>query len=333
MQLHIAKRYALNLIRKKIGEGRFRAISARYQQFATALSKKPHDPFLEGTGPLEVTVHLGGGFGAILRDILMLHQFFNAKGIDATLKIRSRFYGGDAETDMIDLYFDRVGYPDHDGKANGKNRRQITIKDPWAIESLHGSYDRNFPLADARALFHTHYRIRSTTEAEITKSLHDMNVTSQCLLGLHYRGTDKQTEAPRTPYLEFLLNTQSILRHHPDIDGVLILTDEAEFIDEARRAITSVPIYCVMPPTPSVPGIPLHADSRSPLSKGQEALEAILMLARCRYMLKTPSFLSSWAGIFSPDLVVFMPIKPNPESFVFPEREIFEAARPIPDML
>jgi hypothetical protein len=81
-----------------------------------------------------------------------------------------------------------------------------------------------------------------------------------------------------------------------------------------------------------VPGIPLHTDSRSPIAKGQEALEAILMLARCRYMLKTPSFLSSWARIFAPDLVVFMPVKPNPESFVFPEREIFAVAQPVPEL-
>lgn len=330
MNLHILKRHLMGRLRLLVGEARFGALGVAYRKILSKWTARHENRFGPGSGPFDITLYFPGGFGAILRNVLMLHYYFETYGIDAALYVHSRFYGGNAKTDMMQLYFDRVDPHKRDLTSHKSRRKRVSLIDAWAISTLRRFYDQPLSLADARILFSKYYRLKPGSAALIDRRFNELGITGSCLLGLHYRGTDKHTEAPRTSYKDFLDDTQAILSAHPEIDGVLILTDEAGFIEEARLVIQSVPVYGANPPIPAIAGTPLHLDARDPLVKGQEALEAILMLARCRYMLKTPSFLSSWAGLVSPDLIVFMPIRPNPESFVFPEREVFEAARPVP---
>jgi hypothetical protein len=56
--------------------------------------------------------------------------------------------------------------------------------------------------------------------------------------------------------------------------------------------------------------------------KAREALVNCLLLARCRALIRTASFLSGWASVFNPELSVIMLNRPYQEALWFPDREV-----------
>jgi hypothetical protein len=58
------------------------------------------------------------------------------------------------------------------------------------------------------------------------------------------------------------------------------------------------------------------------LAIGREALVTCLLLSRCGFLIKTPSYLSGWAKIFNPLLPVWL-ISPLLSRGLFPDRQLW----------
>jgi hypothetical protein len=145
------------------------------------------------------------------------------------------------------------------------------------------------------------------------------------VVGVHFRGTDKSSEAPRVSRDHCLAVLQKNLRDDASIKAVFVASDEQEVIDLIKDSVTAVPVYSHEDHYRSSDGQPVHTKigQGSGYKKGEDALVNALLFSKCSTLIRTSSFLSAWASIFNPGLKVILLNKPYPNKFWFPESEIF----------
>ncbi len=142
-------------------------------------------------------------------------------------------------------------------------------------------------------------------------------------LGLHYRGSDKSSEAPRISWEVFREKIHSYLDAHPQINSIFVASDEERFKDLVGTEFSELAVCHYHDKIKSCGNISAHKQVNvSNYLKGEEALMNCLLLSRCDHLLKTASALSGWAKIFNPELQVTMVSSPYEKKLWFPEREI-----------
>ena len=147
-------------------------------------------------------------------------------------------------------------------------------------------------------------------------------------LGLHYRGSDKISEAPRISWEAFREKIRSYLNSHPQINSIFVASDEENFKDLVETEFSELSVCHYDDKIKACGNIPPHKrDNVSNYLKGEEALINSLLLSRCDHLLKTPSFLSAWSKIFNPELCVTMVSVPYEGKLWFPDKEILRQQR------
>jgi hypothetical protein len=143
------------------------------------------------------------------------------------------------------------------------------------------------------------------------------------VVGVHYRGTDKTSEAPRVSWDHCLNVVENYLRNHHAVRAVFVASDERAFIDFIKNAVKSVSVYSHDDHYRSSDGRPVHTAIESGgYEKGEDALVNALLLSKCATLIRTTSLLSAWAVVFNPDLKVILLNKPYDNRVVYPETEI-----------
>ena len=184
-------------------------------------------------------------------------------------------------------------------------------------------YDPTLTVERAHALFTNHCRLRADVAAEVDGLSREI-LGDAPTLGVHYRGTDKRTEADRVPYERMMRAIDAELARSPADARVFVATDEQAFLDGClarygTSRVASLPDY-----RRSTDGRPVHVDrdEGDGYRLGRDALFNCLMLSRCDRAIKTSSILSSWAKVFNPALDIrTLSRRPANHSY-FPERAI-----------
>jgi hypothetical protein len=137
------------------------------------------------------------------------------------------------------------------------------------------------------------------------------------ILGVHFRGTDKTSEAPRVNSQTMRETVANYLRSNAGVGALFVASDERAFHNYMRDSFPDIPVIC----SPSNVDAHFVADLGSAnYRKGEEALIDCLLLSRCSAVIRTASFLSAWASIFNPRLPVVMVNRPYAHSLWFPDR-------------
>jgi len=141
------------------------------------------------------------------------------------------------------------------------------------------------------------------------------------LIGVHYRGTDKDSEAPRVTYPDMLAVIDRELARSPDAD-IFVATDEASFLDACRGRYGARLLF-LRDYARAMDGKAVHLRSElDGFLLGRDAVLNCAVLARCDVAIKTPSILSGWAKIINPALEVFLVARPYDHFTFFPDRAI-----------
>ncbi|MGB7978462.1 MAG: hypothetical protein WCF19_04795 [Chlamydiales bacterium] len=122
------------------------------------------------------------------------------------------------------------------------------------------------------------------------------------VLGIHYRGTDKEKEAPRVPYAEAI---GAVFAHIPSDQPykIFVATDEAAFLSQMKKTFPGSVIAYDAHRSNGV--MPVHlSQPPSPYAIGEEALLDALILSNCDFLIRTSSNLSLWSTYFNPELPV-----------------------------
>ena len=151
----------------------------------------------------------------------------------------------------------------------------------------------------ARSLFFGYVRLRDDVVGEVDATL-DSLFEGRPSLGVHYRGTDKRSEADLVPHERMFRAIDAELARGPADAKLFVATDEQAFLDQcvARYGVRTVSLPDHRRSTDDRP-VHVHPDGDG-YSLGRDALFNCLALAQCNRVLKTASILSAWAKVFNP---------------------------------
>ncbi len=119
------------------------------------------------------------------------------------------------------------------------------------------------------------------------------------VIGVHYRGTDKEKEAPRVEYEEVF---GSILKHIPSDQPyrIFVATDEIPFLE---ATLERFPGHVLARDAHRSDGhIGVHFLELNKYALGEEALIDCLLLSKTQLLIRTSSNLSLWATYFNPEM-------------------------------
>jgi hypothetical protein len=171
---------------------------------------------------------------------------------------------------------------------------------------------RVFPLEDASFakasdIFHRYFKVSDDVQAIVDKY-------PTAGLGVHYRGTDKnhdRSQANPITETEMLTLVSDYVQAHPDVDCIICCSDEASFIRRMRDTFPGKRISHHTQPLNDCPGSRLawFRQGQRASACEQEAMTIgsivdMLLLAKCKVVLKTSSALSSFAKIINPQVVL-----------------------------
>jgi len=122
------------------------------------------------------------------------------------------------------------------------------------------------------------------------------------MIGVHFRGTDKISEAMRTPYETVKHAIDQLVKKNNLSDyGIFVATDEEDFINYMRENYKDI---CYQDAIRSTTGRPIHFDNEDPFKAGEDALVDAILLSKTNFLIRTSSNLSRWSTYFNPDLPV-----------------------------
>ena len=139
------------------------------------------------------------------------------------------------------------------------------------------------------------------------------------IVGVHYRGTDKISEAPKVSYEQVKEVMQSELSNNSENTQFFLASDDHNFIDYMTTHF-GVEYIITRSVNRSKNGKPIHITSKNLREINREALMDCLILAQCQKLLKTASILSGCSVLFNPKINVEMLNEPYPEYRFFPEK-------------
>jgi len=132
------------------------------------------------------------------------------------------------------------------------------------------------------------------------------NFDGETVLGLHYRGTDKNVDNYQTnpvSMYQYICIVEDFLRSHSDVTAIFLASDDQHFISAMSR-FPNVKYY---EQTRSEDDQPLwnQHDTSHNQTVAKEAILDCLTLSRCRYGLKCMSQLSAFSKVFNPKLEMY----------------------------
>lgn len=123
------------------------------------------------------------------------------------------------------------------------------------------------------------------------------------VLGIHYRGTDKQTttwDSNPISQHQYLTLIQDFLEQRPEFDTIVAATDEHSFVDTLRSSINL--------PVVALGEVEFHMSTTHTITRAEKTDRAMLdciLLSRCECLIETSSALPSFAKLLNPGLEIY----------------------------
>ncbi len=172
------------------------------------------------------------------------------------------------------------------------------------LNQLAAAIRMQIPREDAALLLKKHIKVKEHILEEVENFAAE-NFQDHFIIGVHYRGTDKSTEAPRVTYRQAeqaVWQQLSKLTHaHYKI---FVATDEQPFLNYMAAKFPGK-VICTEA-TRSINFKSVHHSAQNQYDVGRQAIVDALLLSKCSLLIRTSSNLSLWATFFNPDLPVIL---------------------------
>ena len=308
-----AKLFPLYIRAKNIVLAKIRPTIVSYQQ------KKNGDIFA-------VNINSEVGFGANLEWCLEIFIHCETHKLTPYIQLTgSNYISSQLGKDYFAYFFENIRLSDED-KLKIKNKKICISKISHINQlGLPENYDLKLTISNAAALISKYIRIKKEILDEVDSFCHAY--FGKNVLGLHYRGTDKEGESPRVDWEKVERNVQYYLKKYYNTDCIFISSDEIDFIHYFEKQIhnqfPNVSVIYRNDKFRSHDRRSFHRRFRGDYyHKGRDALVNCLLLSKCDVLMKTASILSGWSKLFNPELPVIMLNEPKEKYLWFPEREI-----------
>ena len=229
-----------------------------------------------------------GLFGGVFLFAFEILPYLQSNNMRPGWSITSQLYGSEPDFEVIPGLLDLAYKPPVDIEASInllelKQDRPITLGNDW--HKLSRLWSEYFRLPD---------RI-----GQAVQTLGDLDET----LGVHYRGTDKNTTAwdsNPVSFEDFLVIIKDLLQRKPSLRQVFLATDEAAFVTYLSGNL-DVPVV-------GFGAGRHHLEQKTGKERAIEADRALidcLALSRCATVLNTSSALSAFSKVLNPDLEIY----------------------------
>ncbi len=188
-------------------------------------------------------------------------------------------------------------------------------------------WERNqYPsLREGHRFFNSYYQIKSTFVEE-ARSFHRKELKGLPALGVHFRGTDKVSEATELKPDEVVASILEVMRIHREIKCIFLSTDAEHMISYCRQKLPQFEVVVRQDEVRSSDEVAVHCKMVGrPYEKGKDAIMNCIILSQCAVLLKSMSHLSGWSKVFNPDLKVYLMNRPDKNGVIwlgFPEEEM-----------
>lgn len=229
-----------------------------------------------------------GLFGQIFLHILQILPYLDQQQIMPAWAIRTQHYGDPPDRltlpGVLDLAYTPPAGPYRDVMLSELRRRHAhVLGNDW------GRLNR---------LWNQFFRIPPRV-LQAAKNY----IPSGRLLGIHYRGTDKQTtgwDSNPISQQQYLALVRDFLADRKDFTAIFAATDEFSFVSQLQETV-DLPVL-------SLGEVDFHMAAEHSISRREKADRALLdcvLLSQCACVVETSSALPSFAKLLNPDLEIY----------------------------
>jgi hypothetical protein len=271
-------------------------------------------------GVFAIEIQENSGFFSVMQMVLFILMYCDEKRLMPRISARGGIYGDpQGKIDWFSMFFENVQATP--GIATPHKVRTSTVRDLVQL-GFRQRYEARLQLASASELFYAHYRPAAHIVDEVNAVCQMLGVGASTL-GAHFRGTDKALEAVPVSWSNFCRLVESTLDDNSHLTSIFVSSDERAFLDFFAAWHFNRPVKVAPAKLLASGSTPIHFSGYPGLEIGREALVSSLLLSRCGYLVKTPSYLSAWSRIFNPSLPVKLASPPRPDAFWFPDSRLW----------
>jgi hypothetical protein len=299
---------------------KFRRSEAFKHSIATPSRFSLHAKQRLNKGIFAIEIREISGFFSVMQMVLFILMHCEEKSLTPLISARGGIYGDrEGKVDWFSALFEtvRTSTP----HPTPRKVRTSTVRDLVQL-GFRQRYEARLELTRASELFRSYYRPAAHVMREVDAICSQLDI-GRSTLGVHFRGTDKKTEAVPVSRQEFCLLVESTLADNPHLTSIFVSSDEQAFIDFFVAWPFGKPVRVAPAKRLANGTMPIHFSGYPGLEIGREALVSSLLLSRCGFLVKTPSYLSAWAKIFEPSLPVKLASPPRPDAFWFPDSRLW----------
>ncbi len=229
-----------------------------------------------------------GLFGGIFNCILEILPYLDDNGLRPSWEIRSRLYG------RPDDYIVVPGLLELNYQPTAGISREVNLRDLREHQQAVMGSDLEY----IGSIWNKFFCVPNW----INRQADEFPALDRAL-GLHYRGTDKNKATIETNFVsmeDFLTLTGDFIATHPDINLILIATDENAFVEQVQARHPGLRVV-------NSGKVTHHKDlaGQDGFAKGGHAMLDCVLLSRCKYLLKCQSALSGFAKLLNPRLEAY----------------------------
>ena len=232
----------------------------------------------------------------------------NVSSFDVNFENNGHYYEEELGDNWVEYFFE----PIHESSLLTNAASFIKLIKPTktsqkSIAFFNYDGEHFLPIKKAANLIKKYVHVRPEIQEKIDpfKATHFENAF---VIGIHYRGTDKYTEAPAVDYERVKLEVENALAEEENLPyKIFVATDSQGFYDYIEKAFPSQVVS--IGAMKSTDGKPLHYDNENmpPLyhyHQGKEAVIDAYLLAETNLLIRSSSNLSLFSTYLKPELPV-----------------------------
>ena len=254
------------------------------------------------------------GLGARIINTLEILLYCDVKGYIPLIQFNYK-----EKNNTTDYFKELFDYKNEQSNIHSKVK-YTSIRD--TSDLVWKGFDKRLRLNMANQLFEKYLSFTQNIIEEVS-AFTSRRFAGSRVLGIHYRGTDKSTEAPKVTHDELLHYVRKILSDNPALNLIFLSSDDVQVIHYLENSNVPVPIVYRDDAIRSETGDQIHLkQENSKVTINRDAIVNCLILSRCDYLLKTASLLSDCSVIFNPELRVSVINSPYQHKTWWPTSEI-----------
>lgn len=273
-------------------------------------------------GVFAVDIDARVGLFAQLTWVIYLLQHCDERGLEPFIRLTGAIYGTHPGQDWLPELFD-LGISEELRASVARGAIRVSKVSDYRQIGLGERIPNTITVAGAAALVASRMHVKPAVLAYVDAFV-SQHFASQSVIGLHFRGTDKSSEARRVSGERCVATIERYRAAHPEMDTLFVSSDEEAFVTWIRRRFSNIEVIAHDDQERSRDGRAIHTKSGEGdnVQKAREALINALLLSRCQVLIRSASFLSAWASLFTPDLPIIMLNRPYDHACWFPDAEL-----------